>query len=310
MEVEMRKNPWFSVSLIALLFMICVASGHEVLAQEGLKKIAEDVYSYVDVKKSGPQNSYGANAAIVIGQDGIVVIDTFISSKEAKRFISDIRAISDKPIKYVVNTHYHLDHTFGNCEFQKLGAIIISHTSDKDNALIHGNTVLKNIQGYGLTERDMEGTSIVFPDLTFSDKMEIDLGGQRIQLIYPKRSHTDGSILVYLPDKKVLFTGDILFTDYHPFMADGDIKSWARVLDYIMAMDVDTIIPGHGPISSKKDIQEMKKYIIAFDKKARQLSAKSKDADYIAAQLKSAMPPRAEADWLIKANVQMRYLKK
>jgi cyclase len=306
----MRKHVVFLAGLLALLVIVTAASSRDVFAQEGLTKIAEDVYSYVDVKGGGPRNSFGANAGAIIGRDGIVVIDTLISSKEAKRLIRDIRAISDKPIQYVVNTHYHLDHTFGNAEFQKFGAVIISHANDKTNALARNEANLKNFQAYGLTDQDMEGTTVVYPTLTFNDTMEIDLGNQRVLLFYPKSSHTDGSILVYLPDKKVLFTGDILFTNYHPFMADGNVKSWVKVLDSIFAMDVEHIIPGHGPISTKKDVQDMKKYLIAFDRKAKQLSAKSKNLETIVAEMKKAMPPRAEGEWLIKANIQMGYVKK
>ena len=98
----------------------------------------------------------------------------------------------------------------------------------------------------------MKGTKIVYPELTFTDRMKIDLGSQKVEIIYTGSSHTDGSIMAYLPDKKVLFAGDILFTDYHPFMGEGDIEGWLKALDYIMTMDVEKIIPGHGPISSKK----------------------------------------------------------
>jgi cyclase len=150
----------------------------------------------------------------------------------------------------------------------------------------------------------------VLPDLTFNDGMEVDLGDQKVQLIYPKASHTNGSILVLIPDKKVLFAGDILFTGFHPFMADGDIKSWVSVLNFILTLDVNKIVPGHGPISSKLDVLEMKQYIAAFDKKAKQLCAKSKDVDYIASEIKKNLPARAEGDWIVKANIQMRYLKK
>jgi glyoxylase-like metal-dependent hydrolase (beta-lactamase superfamily II) len=140
--------------------------------------------------------------------------------------------------------------------------------------------------------------------------MEIDLGDRRVELLHKWASHTEGSILVYIPDKKILFTGDILFTDYHPYMADGDIKGWSSTLDDMMKMDVDTIIPGHGPISGKKDIADMKEYIIAFDKKAVELCAKSTDVDHIVSEIRKSLPPRAEGDMLIKANIQGRYLKK
>jgi cyclase len=131
-----------------------------------------------------------------------------------------------------------------------------------------------------------------------------------VYLLYKGPSHTEGSLLVYLPDKKLLFTGDILFTNYHPYMADGDIKGWTAVLDDIMKMDAVTIIPGHGPVSTKKDIADMKEYLIAFNKKATELCAKSADIDYIFSELKKSLPYRAEGEGLIKANIQGKYLKK
>ena len=303
-----HKMTWARALGLALL--ICAASGQVTLAQAGLTKIADNVYSYADVKNGNPQNSFGANAGIVIGRDGIVVIDTLISAKEAKRFIVDIRTVTDKPIKYVVNTHYHLDHSLGNSEFVKLGAVVISQTRDRDAAKKNGEATLKRAGAYGLTESDMEGTSPAYPMLSFNDRMEIDLGDQVVQLIYPQGSHTAGSIVVFLPDKKILFAGDILFTNYHPFLAEGDLKGWAKALDFVQSLGATQIIPGHGPISTNQDLQDMKKYLAVFDKKAKQLSAKSQDVDSLAAALKKQLPPRAEGEFLIKANLQMRYLKK
>jgi glyoxylase-like metal-dependent hydrolase (beta-lactamase superfamily II) len=243
-------------------------------------------------KRCQPQNSFGADAGIIIGRDGIFVIDTLISAKEEKRFIGDIRAVSDKPIRYVVNTHYHLDHTFGNSEFKKLGTIIISHTLDKVSLQNKGEGALNNAGTFGLTEQDMEGTKIAAPTVIFNGTMKIDLGDEKVELLYKGASHTEGSILVYLSDKKVLFAGDTLFTGYHPYMADGDIKGWIETLDDILKMNVDTIIPGHGPISEKKDIVDMKEYLIAFDKKAAELCAKSTEVDYIVSEIKKSVPSR------------------
>ncbi|OGW32690.1 MAG: MBL fold metallo-hydrolase, partial [Nitrospirae bacterium GWC2_42_7] len=230
------------------VFISFIALGHNAFAQEDLTKIADNVYAYVDTKKSLPQNSFGANAGIIIGRDGIVVVDTLVSAKEAKRLIGDIRKVSGLPIKYVVNTHYHLDHTFGNAEFEKLGAVIISHVNDDQNMRKNGEPTLKDVKEFGLSEDDMQGTVLAYPSLTFNDRMGIDIGNQKIELIYTWNSHTNGSIVVYVPDKKILFAGDILFTNYHPFIAEGDINSWLKALDQIMNFDVDKIIPGHGPV--------------------------------------------------------------
>lgn len=295
--------------ILVFVFISLLIFGQNAFA-EGLTKIAENIYAYVDIKGSSPANSFGANAGIIIGKNGIVVIDTLVSAKEAKRFIEDIRKISNKPIKYVVNTHYHLDHTFGNAEFEKLGAIIISHVNDEQNLRKNGESALKNAKMYGLSDSDMEGTVIAYPAVTFNNRMGLDIGDQKIELIYAGNSHTNGSIVVYLPDKKTLFAGDILFTGYHPFIAEGDIKSWGKVLDYIGKMDVATIIPGHGPVSTKKDVTEMKKYLVSFDKNAKRLSAKSKEIEHVFSEIKKVLPARAEGEWLIKSNLEMKYLKK
>lgn len=288
---------------VLLLFMAAPAMAD-------LTRIADNVYSYVSAKDASPANSFAANAGIVIGQDGILVVDTLISAKEAQRFLADIRKISDKPIKYVVNTHTHLDHAFGNGVFVKQGAVVISHEADRRLLEKVGQTTLKNIANYGLKPADMAGTEIVYPSLTFSERMTIDLGGETVELIRVAPSHTEGSVIVYLPARKLLFSGDILFTDFHPFMADGDIPGWTRTLDALIAMDVERIVPGHGPLSTKKDLAEMKEYLILFDATAREQAAGSRDADAIAAELKKVLPKRSLAEWMIPYNLKARYLRK
>jgi cyclase len=277
-------------------------------AQEGLTKIADNVYSYVDVKNASPSNSFAANAGIIVGRDAILVVDTLISAKEAQRFIKDIRKISDKPIKYVVDTHYHLDHAFGNCEFAKLGATIISQANDRKNLAQKGEAELKSAKSYGLTDEEMAGTVVTLPTITFADRMTIDLGDELVELIFVASSHTDGSALVYLPSRKILFAGDVLFTDFHPFMGDSNVEGWVETLDYILFLDANTIIPGHGPISGKKDIAEMKSYLLTFDRTARELVAKTKDVDYIATELKKVLPVKSQGEWLIPYNIRTKYL--
>ncbi len=155
----------------------------------------------------------------------------------------------------------------------------------------------------------MKGTKIALPRLTFDSKMVIDLGDQKVELIYFGATHTNGDTLVYLPDKKVLFAGDVLFTNFHPFIAEGDLVSWGNVLDRILAMDVDKIIPGHGPVSTKQDVRDMKAYLVTFDTKARELCAQSNDFKYVYSELMKVLPVRENGDWLVGANIQMRYLK-
>lgn len=295
------------IRVISMLFMIAVTGGNA-FAGQGLTRIADNVYSYADVKSAGPGNSFAANAGIIIGTDGILVVDTLISAKEARRFLADIRKVSAKPIRFVVDTHYHFDHAFGNGEFARAGGVIISHAADRENLKKKGEATLKGATEFGLTVEDMRGTEINLPVLTFTDRMTIHLGGETVELIRVAPSHTEGSIMVYLPARKILFAGDILFTDVHPYLGEGDLAGWIRNLDYILTLDVTTIIPGHGPVSGKRDVTAMKEYLLAFDAMARELAKNSGDADWIAAELKKKLPARSQLDDLISSNVREKYL--
>jgi len=272
-----------------------------------LTRLSENVYSYVGEKDASPSHSFAANAGIVIGRDGVLVVDTLISAKEGERFLADIRKITKKPIKYVVNTHTHLDHAFGNCVFAELGATVISHSADKVLLAKSGTDILKNAEAYGLKQEEMAGTTIVLPAMTFSERMSIDLGGVEIELIRTAPSHTSGSLVVWLPQQKILFSGDILFTDFHPFLADGDLSGWGKTIDNLLSMDAERIIPGHGPLSTKKDLQEMKAYLAAFDRIAREMTAKGATADAISATLLQQLPKRSLAEWMVSYNVKARY---
>jgi len=273
-----------------------------------LIKVSDHVYSYADTKDPSPANSFGANAGVIVTDEGLIVIDTLISAKEAQRFIADIKEISNQPFKYAVNTHYHLDHSFGNAEFKKLGAVIISQEKDRGALAEKGEEILKDASTYGLTPEEMEGTEIAVPSLSFEKAVSIELGGVLVKLIYAGPSHSKGSLMVYVPQEKVLFAGDILFTDYHPYMADGVVAGWLTVLDYISTLDVTAIVPGHGPLSTQKDIADMKDYLLAFDTKARELAKKKATPEELAVELKAALPVRSWLDWVIAVNLKALYL--
>ncbi|HWR71857.1 MAG TPA: MBL fold metallo-hydrolase [Nitrospirota bacterium] len=296
--------------IIIALAALIVAGVSAPACAEGLTKIAEGVFSYVDAKNPTPLTSFGANAGIIVGTDGVVVVDTLTSAKEAKRFIRDIRSITGKPVKYVINTHHHLDHTLGNSEFAKRGAVIIAQEACKTEALKDADTILTRALNYGFTKEALAGTTVVLPSLTFTDRMTIDLGGRTVELISTGLSHTDGSAIVFVPDVKVLFAGDTLFTNYHPNVRDANIEGWIKALDRIAGMDAQKIIPGHGPVSTRQDIADMKSYLQVFDAKARELSARTNDADAVAAELKKALPKREYFEMFIAAGVKAKYLKK
>lgn len=296
--------------LACFCLLLLLGSAATAQAQQGLTKVADNVYAYVDVEPGTPQNSFGANAGIIIGTRSVLVVDSLVSAKEAKRFIADIRRITHKPIQFLADTHYHLDHSLGNSQFRRLGATIICQDLDAKAMAANGPAQLTNATAYGLSAEDMKGTTLALPDLTFSERLRIDLGGVSAELVYPGPSHTAGSIFVYIPERKVVFTGDMLFTDYHPFLAEGDLEGWPKALDAIAALGAQVIVPGHGPLSTAKDLADMKEYLVLFDAKAKELSAQGGDPAAIATELKKVLPPRSQGDGLIAANLALRYLPK
>ncbi len=300
--------------MLACAVVLCLAVLQPVVvaAGTGLEKISEHVYAYVGVKNPSPAgNSFGANAGLVIGSNSALVIDTLVSAKEADRFLADIKKVTDKPVKYVVNTHYHLDHAWGNCEFVKLGAVVIAH----ENAVGHMAESVESLQhpeNFGMTAADVQGTTVQHPTITFKEAILIDLGDVTVELQYLGPAHTDDSITAYVPQDKVLFTGDILFTHYHPFLAEGDLANWDKVLTELEKTPAEKIIPGHGPISTKADLKAMKTYLRDFDRLARALCAGKRpdDVKTIAGELIKRLPDqqRTELPSMVEFNLGLKYL--
>ncbi len=296
---------------IALILCVVLCSYAFAVDAPGLQRISDRVYAYVDIKNASPAQSFGANTGLIIGRDAALVIDTLVSAKEADRFLADIRKVTDKPVKYVVNTHYHLDHAWGNCRFAKLGALVIEHENARPN-IRNAAESLANPAQYGLTAKDLEGTTLQAPNITFTGSMTIDLGDVSVELQYPGPSHTNDSITAYIPQDKVIFVGDNLFTRYHPFLGEGDIGSWQKVLTELQNTPAEKIIPGHGPVSGKADIEKMKVCLREFDTLAATLcrGKSAADAPGIAQEMLKRLPDqqRTELPTMVEFNLRAKYL--
>ncbi|MEN6309164.1 MAG: MBL fold metallo-hydrolase [Anaerohalosphaeraceae bacterium] len=298
----------YRIGMIVVLMLSMSVCG---FAESKLTPVADGIYAYVGASDPGPATAYGSNVGVIVGDNAILVVDTLMSARGGQQIVDDIRAVSDKPIKWVVNTHHHGDHTLGNCVFARLGACIVSQEDCLAQMKAEAKTAIEQV-GTMLTAEELAGTEVACPTVTFSKSMAIDLGGITVELSYPGPTHCAGSCLVYIPQRKVLLTGDMLFTGYHPYLGDGDIPNWTAVLDTIGKMGAERIIPGHGPVSSMKDIVEMKTYIGLFDKYAKELvksAMQPVDAEALAGQLKSKLPQRKYLDIMIGYNLQQKYLR-
>jgi len=279
-----------------------------------LQQISAHVYARVGVANASPlTNSFGANAGAVIGNDAVLIIDTLMSAAEGGQLLSAIRRITDRPLRYVVNTHHHMDHTWGNCVFAAAGATVIGHEYTRQ-ALHEPANGLARAQRYRIPAEKLAGTVIVPPSLTFWQDLRLDLGDVSVELDYPGPTHTAGSIIARIREDDVLFSGDMLFTNYHVTMIDADVANWCQALRTLQSTAPRTIVPGHGPVSSVADLQSMEEYLRVFDVEATCLCTgkTAADADAIAQELSLRLPgpPRAELSLIIAANLRVKYLPK
>jgi glyoxylase-like metal-dependent hydrolase (beta-lactamase superfamily II) len=178
----------------------------------------------------------GGNVAVMPTTEGVIVVDDKFA-EDAPGILAKIKTVTDKPVRYVLNTHHHGDHTGGNAAMLAANAEIILSRNARAN-MVTGNQP-------GL------------PHLTFSDEQQVFLGGKQVIAKYLGRGHTNGDAVIYFPSERVLHTGDLFVTPGAPFCDTsngGSIKEWDATVQKMLQYDFDTVIPGHGPVSKRADL--------------------------------------------------------
>ena len=208
------------------------------------------------------------HGGFIVMEEAVMAIDSLTSPILAQNFIQVIKKTSTKPIRYLVNTHFHGDHTFGNEFFPE--ARILSHANCRREFLEAGETNIESIAD-GLPElaEDIRKVHLRPPDVTFVDRMTLYDGSRELRLLYLGPAHTFGDTLVYLPDERLLYAGDIAFLKVVPYAGDGYISGWIRVIDEVEKLEVDRIVPGHGPIGTMADLRELRDYFFILRDEAR-----------------------------------------
>ena len=224
--------------------------------KSGLQEVAPNVFAYIH---SGVGWDI-CNSGFIVGDDGVLVIDAMMVASQVRLYMEEIRKVADKPIRYVVNTHHHVDHSFGNQFY--LPAEIVSHRGCREALITRGADVGMLSERYPHYRDDWAEARLTPASITYEDKMIVHLGGKVIELLHPGPAHTYGDTLVYLPEDKVLFTGDVAFHYLTPLARDGHISNWIKVANGILNhLDATTLIPGHGPVSGKEVVSATLKYL-------------------------------------------------
>lgn len=251
----MQKHAVFSLpyTLFLILLASLALSVHTPLrAAEALEidEIAPGVFVHQGrYQLFAPSNAGDiSNAAFIIGRDGVAVIDTGGSPRIGAALLAAIRARTKLPIKYVINTHMHPDHVFGNVAFAGEHPVFVGHHKLPRALAARADRYLA-INKELLGDKAFEGTRIIPPALLVKDKTELDLGDRTLVLEAQKTAHTDNDLTIFDQSTGTLFLGDLLFSLHVPAL-DGSIRGWLSLLDELQRRtDVARVVPGHGPTS-------------------------------------------------------------
>jgi glyoxylase-like metal-dependent hydrolase (beta-lactamase superfamily II) len=196
---------------------------------------------------------YDQNIGAILGDAGVLIVDTRISHRQADEILSDLRSLTDLPVSAVVNTHGHNDHAFGNHRFRpapiwghELCARMVRETGAEQLAYVAER----------LPELAADLADVVLdpPDRTFDDDfavLDFDAGGRRIELRHLGRGHTDNDVIVVIPDAKVLFAGDLVEADAPPYFGDGYPLDWPATVERLVEHVTGAVVPGHGTVGDR-----------------------------------------------------------
>ena len=194
---------------------------------------------------------------VVTSDDGVLLIDTKFE-REYERYMELLRTVTDQPVRFVINTHMHGDHTGGNARLEGIGANIIATGNARD----------------GLAANQTMG----LPRITFDDHMRIFFGGEPIDLYWLGRGHTNGDLVIHMPEQRLVHTGD-LFAGFDPslrlidYNGGGSLMEWSGTLERVLELDFDTVIPGHREPTDRAKLEEALEEIVDIQDMIRELHA-------------------------------------
>jgi len=210
-----------------------------------VREVARGSYVHQGPHDEATAGNHGgiANLSFIVGGTAVAVIDSGGSAWQGRRLHEAVRRVTDLPIRYVINTHVHPDHIFGNAAFLADGPDFVGHAKLPRAVAARGAYYLEGLkQRLGTVS---EGSEVVAPTLTVSDGLELDLGGRILRLTAYPTAHTDNDLTVLDVQTGTLWTGDLLFRERVP-VVDGSLKGWLEAMAALRRVEVRLVVPGHG----------------------------------------------------------------
>jgi glyoxylase-like metal-dependent hydrolase (beta-lactamase superfamily II) len=250
---------------------------------KGLHELGDACFAYLQ-----PDGSWGwSNAGLVVGDGASLLVDTLFDLRLTADMLAAMQPVTRvAPIGTLVNTHANGDHCYGN-ELVDGAEIIASAATAHEMTEVPPAMLaaLNKAEGeVGALFRhffgafDFEGIEVRMPTRTFEGRLEVEIGGRAVELIEVGPAHTRGDTLAYVPDARTVFTGDILFIGGTPIVWAGPLSNWVKACDLMLGMDIDTVVPGHGPVTDKAGIVAVRDYLAFVDTEATARHAAGIDA--------------------------------
>lgn len=251
--------------------------------ERGLVEIGDGCHAYLQ-----PDGSWGwSNAGLVVGDGASLLVDTLFDLVLTGAMLDAMSNLTrTAPIASLVNTHANGDHCYGNQLVD--GAEIISSTAAAHEMTEVPPSMLAALNAAPGEVGDLfrsffgdfqfDGIELRLPTRTFDGRLDIEVGGRVIELVEVGPAHTAGDVIAVVPEARTVYTGDILFIGGTPIVWAGPLSNWVAACDYILGLDVDTIVPGHGPLTDKKGVADVRDYLSFVDREATARHAAGVDA--------------------------------